>query len=83
MTLRLTNSEAEIAELKKNPLQKDKRPVELWTEGETTLLGGQPIELIHCNVRIGQVMQVRQVLLDPDYFLLVEVLPFDETKVAH
>ena len=31
--------------------------------------------MILCNIRLNQKMEVRHVLVDPDYFLLVEILP--------
>ena len=75
--------------LKINPLLSDKRPAETWTEGlETTIrsLGSEQIEMILCNIRLNQKMEVRHVLVDPDYFLLVEIIPQkkrqeDENKI--
>ena len=75
----LIHNDSESSKLLKiNPLLSDKRPVETWTEGlETTIrsLGSEQIEMILCNIRLNQKMEVRHVLVDPDYFLLVEILP--------
>ena len=86
----LIHNDSESSKLLKiNPLLSDKRPVETWTEGlETTIrsLGSEQIEMILCNIRLNQKMEVRHVLVDPDYFLLVEILPQkkrqeDENKI--
>ena len=42
--------------------------------------------MILCNIRLNQKMEVRHVLVDPDFFLLVEILPQkkrpeDENKI--
>lgn len=36
-------------------------------------LGNRPLDSVLCVIRISQKMVVRHVLLDPEYFLLVEV----------
>ena len=36
--------------------------------------------MILCNIRLNQKMEVRHVLVDPDYFILVEVLPQEKRQ---
>ena len=75
----LTRNDSESNKLLKiNPLLSEQRPVETWTEGLTTKItqsGSNPVEMILCNIRLNQKMEVRHVLVDPDYFILVEILP--------
>ena len=52
--------------------------MESWVEGQVTKIqqsGSTPVEMILCNIRLNQKMEVRHVLVDPDYFLLIEILP--------
>ena len=79
LVFNLLRNDSESSKLLKiNPLISEKRSVENWTEGlETTIQsqGQDQIEMILCNIRLNQKMEVRHVLVDPDYFLLVEILP--------
>ena len=59
--------------IKANPMMADQRPVVSWEEGQQVKLGHQSIDSVLCVIRLNQKMVVRHVLLDPEYFLLVEV----------
>ncbi len=57
--------------LKENPMQRDERVIAEWVIGSSYEVSTD-IELVLCNVRINQKMSVRYVIIDPDFFLLVE-----------
>jgi len=61
--------------LKRNPLSDASRPVDTWTEGQCVNInkGVNPVELVLANIRINKKMEVRHILFDSDYFLLVEI----------
>lgn len=59
--------------IKQNPIVSDLREVEAWEEGQQLRLGNQSFDSVLCVIRVNQKMVVRHVLLDPEYFLLVEV----------
>lgn len=60
-----------LQKLKENPLKRDEREVAKWVQGQSYEISANN-ELILCNVRIQQKMQVRYVLVDQDYFILIE-----------
>jgi hypothetical protein len=57
--------------LKENPIKRDEREIAKWTVGNSYEVSTE-IELVLCNVRINQKMSVRYVIIDQDFFLLVE-----------
>mmetsp|Transcript_37670 Transcript_37670/g.49572 ORF Transcript_37670/g.49572 Transcript_37670/m.49572 type:complete len:175 (+) Transcript_37670:831-1355(+) len=67
--------------IKENPILLEQRAVESWIEGQQVTLGTQTsIDSVLCVIRLNQKMVVRHVLLDPEYFILVEVDQDDITK---
>ena len=59
--------------IKVNPILSEQRPVESWQEGQTVQVGDTAIDSVICVIRLNQKMVVRHVMLDPEYFILVEV----------
>ena len=57
--------------LKENPMKRDERDIAKWVQGSSSEIS-QENELILCNVKVTQKMCVRYVLVDQDYFILVE-----------
>ena len=74
LVLFLTRYDSELnRRIKTNPMLAEQRDVEKWTEGQRVKLGNQAVDSVLCVIRLNQKMVVRHVLLDPEYFLLVEV----------
>jgi len=57
--------------LKDNPMKRDEREIALWSIGNSYEVSTD-IELVLCNVKINQKMSVRYVIIDQDFFFLVE-----------
>ncbi len=57
--------------LKENPMKRDEREIALWTVDSSYVVSTE-IELVLCNIRINQKMSVRYVIIDQDFFFLVE-----------
>jgi hypothetical protein len=57
--------------LKENPIKKDEREVLKWLVGGSYEVPGEN-ELTLCNVKAASKMQVRYVMADPEYFILIE-----------
>lgn len=60
-----------LLKLKENPLKKDENPTQKWIQGSSYDLGPGN-ELILCNLKEEGKMQVRYVLIDQDYFIIIE-----------
>ena len=52
-------------------MQREERAIAEWAIGSSYEVSTD-IELVLCNIRINQKMSVRYVIIDPDFFLLVE-----------
>ena len=67
--------------MKVNPLLVKNEVMENWEEGQTVQISEKdPLEKILCNIRTNQKMEIRHVLADQDYFLLVELKLLPNTK---
>ncbi len=60
-----------MASLREYPIKREERQIHHWQEGKAYDISANN-ELILCNVRLQQKMLVRYVLVDPDFFILVE-----------
>ena len=56
----------------KNPVTRDLTVVHSWLTGNSYQLPSVNVELILCNQRVNKKMCVRYVLIDPEFFLLIE-----------
>jgi hypothetical protein len=52
-------------------MKRDEREIALWSIGNSYEVSTD-IELVLCNVKINQKMSVRYVIIDQDFFFLVE-----------
>ena len=57
--------------LKEGPVLREEREINKWESGKAYEPPSE-IELVLCNVKINQKMQVRYVMMDPEYFILIE-----------
>jgi len=57
--------------LKDNPMKRDEREIAQWAIGSSYEVSSD-IELVLCNIKINQKMSVRYVIVDQDFFFLVE-----------
>ena len=55
-----------------NPISREKTPVHSWETGQSYQLPSVNVELILCNERVNRKMCVRYVLIDPEFFILIE-----------
>ena len=55
-----------------NPISRDKTAVHSWETGQSYQLPSVNVELILCNERVNRKMCVRYVLIDPEFFILIE-----------
>ncbi|TNV84769.1 hypothetical protein FGO68_gene16079 [Halteria grandinella] len=73
MNFMLTQNDGQsINQMKENPMKRDERETAQWQQGETYELTQECGDPILCNVRINQKMCVRYVLIDQEYFILIE-----------
>jgi hypothetical protein len=57
--------------LKENPIPKEEREVSKWQVGQSFEVAPD-FELILCNIKLNGKMNVRYVIVDEEYFMLVE-----------
>ena len=55
-----------------NPIAREQRVIDLWEERGSYQLPSINVELILCNQKLNKKMQVRYVMIDPEYFILIE-----------
>ena len=73
MVFHLTRNDGQShLRFRENPMTREDREVARWQIGSSYEVASQEIELILCNVKLQGKMQVRYVLVDQDYFVLVE-----------
>ena len=72
MLFHLTQNDGTLNQrLKENPLKKEERSVMKWIEGNCYEVSVNN-ELILCNIKQNNKMQVRYILEDQDFFILIE-----------
>lgn len=72
MCYNLTMNDGSVAlRLKENPMKKDEREQAKWQVGNNYSIALDK-EIILCNIKEGQKMQVRYIVVDPDFLILVE-----------
>jgi hypothetical protein len=55
-----------------NPISREQTPIHSWQQGSSYLLPSVNVELILCNERKNKQMCVRYVMIDPEFFILIE-----------
>lgn len=55
-----------------NPIARETTPIHSWEEGGSYQLPSVNVELILCNQRVEKKMSVRYVMIDPEFFILIE-----------
>ena len=64
--------QSEYSGIDVNPIAREPSPIHQWEQGGSYLLPSVNVELILCNQRVGKKMCVRYVLIDPEFFVLIE-----------
>ena len=71
MVFHLTMNDGSSAQaLKENPMKREERDIAKWTVGNSYDMIDS--EMILCNVKVNQKMSVRFVIIDIEYFILIE-----------
>lgn len=55
-----------------NPISREFTPIHTWEKEGSYLLPSVNVELILCNQRVNKKMCVRYVMIDPEFFILIE-----------
>ena len=55
-----------------NPIAREQTVIHSWEQGGSYLLPSVNVELILCNQRVNKKMCVRYVMIDPEFFILIE-----------
>ena len=55
-----------------NPIAREQTVIHTWETGKSYQLPSVNVELILCNVRENKKMLVRYVMIDPEFFILIE-----------
>jgi hypothetical protein len=64
--------QSEYAGIDVNPIAREITPIHGWEQSGSYQLPSVNVELILCNQRVGKKMCVRYVMIDPEFFILIE-----------
>lgn len=64
--------EQDYAGIDVNPIAREQTPIHTWVKDGSYQLPSVNVELILCNQRVNKKMCVRYVMIDPEFFILIE-----------